>query len=342
VTGIWGITFLIAWTVSTAHWMWKAHFEWKVIRPGSVVYVFVMAAVLFCGQIRLAWFQPNSKTIRIGTVAASAEDIAWITSGEKSPPDATVYSRRILDHYLERTRILAQGGARLVIWDELAIRASSREEGNSSVESGKALARREGIYLLMGLGVDIPPDSSTGNLTKPRENKAVLIGPDGSTLLEYIKGNPTPGSRDVDGGDEAGLAETPLGMLAAAICYDTVNPEYFRTMGFSRADLLMVPTYDNPAIEYLHMEMSRMRAVENGSALVLSTREGYSAAFDALGRLLALSGRNTPDRTMIADVPVESVRTLYPIIGDLFGWLCVIGVLGLAIVSLIKRQDTRP
>jgi apolipoprotein N-acyltransferase len=79
-----------------------------------------------------------------------------------------------------------------------------------------------------------------------------------------------------------------------------------------------------------------MRAVENGTSLLISARNGYSSAFDGLGRLLALSGRNTPDRTMIADVPVESVWTPYSVAGDWFGWLCVAGLIGLILMACFK------
>jgi apolipoprotein N-acyltransferase len=335
ITGIWGITFLSAWTISVFHWAWKNGFEWKVLRAGVSIYVCIMAAVLGFGQVRLMWIRPASETIRIGAVAASGEDIKWIAASEKENADPAMYTRRILDHYLDRTRILAQGGARIVVWDELAIRISAVEE-DEFIGKGKELARREGIYLLMGLGVGLDPDTFAGSIRKPRENKAVLIAPDGSVLIEYLKGNPAPGSRDVPGSAEPGRADTPVGRLAAAICYDTVFPEFFRTAGLSQTGLLMVPTWDNPGIEYLHMEMGRIRAVENGTSLITSTREGYSAAFDGLGRPLALSGRNAPDRMMFADVPVESMKTLYPIIGDAFGWLCLLGFLALMIVSAAR------
>ncbi len=340
VTGIWGITFLIAWTVSVVHWIWNQQCDWKTIRAGAVVYLAVMAAVIGYGQIRLTWFQPRSETVRTATVAASAEDIDWITAGEKSPQDMPMYYRKVFDHYLDRTRGLAQAGAQIVIWDELAVRTTAAEEA-AVIEEGKTLARQEQIYLLMVIWVEIPPNAATGSIEKARENKAVLIGPDGSILFEYLKGNPTPGSRDVHGNDEVGRADTPFGLLGAAICYDTVNPEFFRTAGNARLELLMVPTWDYPEIENLHMAMSRMRAVENGSSLVISAREGYSAAIDYLGRPLAVSGRNTPDRTMFADVPIESIRTIYPIIGDLFGWLCTAGLFGMVLFSIVKARSTR-
>ena len=38
---------------------------------------------------------------------------------------------------------------------------------------------------------------------------------------------------------------------------------------------------------------------------------------------------------MYADVPTKGVKTLYPHIGDVFGWLCVVGFLGLILLSIV-------
>jgi apolipoprotein N-acyltransferase len=228
---------------------------------------------------------------------------------------------------------LAQSGARIVVWDETAIRTTAQEE-SSVIFQGGTLAREENIYLLMGLRVYLPPDSSSGLTVKAFENKAVLIGPDGSVLWNYHKGNPMPGSREVGGDKEVQWMNTPIGVLGSVICYDMDNPGFIRQAGRARVGLLLVPTWDWPAIENLHMAMAQFRAVENGFSIVRSTREGYSAAFDGLGNPLALSGRNTSERTLIADVPVESVWTVYPLLGDWFGWLCVAGLIGLILISV--------
>jgi apolipoprotein N-acyltransferase len=66
---------------------------------------------------------------------------------------------------------------------------------------------------------------------------------------------------------------------------------------------------------------------ENGAPLVRAAASGLSAAFDAWGRVLAVSDFFAPgDRTMIAQVPVGHVGTLYAKTGDLFAWLCVAGL----------------
>ena len=45
---------------------------------------------------------------------------------------------------------------------------------------------------------------------------------------------------------------------------------------------------------------------------------------------------------MVAYVPMHGVRTIYATIGDLFAWLCIIGLValtGLAIIQSRKRRS---
>jgi len=42
---------------------------------------------------------------------------------------------------------------------------------------------------------------------------------------------------------------------------------------------------------------------------------------------------------MLADVPVQSVFTIYSVIGDLFAWLCVIGLIILIVTAVIRRKQ---
>ncbi len=46
---------------------------------------------------------------------------------------------------------------------------------------------------------------------------------------------------------------------------------------------------------------------------------------------------NTDDGIMYADVPTQGVNTIYTTIGDLLGWLCVLG-LGVFVVMSIKGK----
>ena len=67
-----------------------------------------------------------------------------------------------------------------------------------------------------------------------------------------------------------------------------------------------------------------------------------SIATDPYGRILASMNHYTSkDREMVAYVPIHRVQTIYAQVGDLFGWLVVVGfviVAGWAIL-LGRRQE---
>ena len=61
-------------------------------------------------------------------------------------------------------------------------------------------------------------------------------------------------------------------------------------------------------------------------SLVRPARFGIPAAVDAHGRTLASMDEAAAEQlVLVAQVPINGVRTLYARIGDLFAWLCVAG-----------------
>src|SRR5262249_19717802 len=108
--------------------------------------------------------------------------------------------------------------------------------------------------------------------------------------------------------------------------------EYVRAIGRSAADLWILPTNDWLAIKESHFEMAVFRAIENGVPILRAGSSGLSGAFDPWGRVLSVTDHYSGARTMVAQVPIGGTPTLYPRIGDLFGWLCVAG-LAIAIVA---------
>ena len=130
------------------------------------------------------------------------------------------------------------------------------------------------------------------------------------------------------------LVTTPYGRLTNIICYDADFPALARV----RADIMLLPGMDDPNMAYVHtMRMARLRSIENGYSLVRIDYNGVSAAFDPYGRVLAMLD-TTPGRayTMLVDVPIKGVPTLYSRIGDLFAWICIFATLGLCLISFVR------
>jgi apolipoprotein N-acyltransferase len=176
---------------------------------------------------------------------------------------------------------------------------------------------------------------------KPMENKVVLIVPSGNIAFSYRKSHAVAGweASIVKPGDgRLPIMSTPEGRMASAICYDADFPEFVRAIGRARADVFFLPANDWAAIKRIHFEMAAFRAIENGVPLVRAASSGISGAFDAWGRVLGATDHFSGAATMVAQVPLGNLATLYPRIGDLFAWLCVAGLAVSAMAALTAPQ----
>ena len=63
---------------------------------------------------------------------------------------------------------------------------------------------------------------------------------------------------------------------------------------------------------------------------------------DYEGHVLAASDYFTTDQqVMVAYVPMHGVRTIYATIGDLFAWLCIIGLAALIALTITQSRRRR-
>jgi len=117
-----------------------------------------------------------------------------------------------------------------------------------------------------------------------------------------------------------------------------------RQAGQGRADLMIVVANEWKAIKDLHVQMAAFRAIENGVPLIRPAASGISSAIDPWGRMLAVGDFFARgDRTVTAQVPLGHAWTLYPRIGDLFAWSCLIALvvtMGLPVVARVPASLT--
>lgn len=343
-TGIWGITFLIAWFASTFEMAWSRGFDWSIVRTPVLTYAAVFSTAMVCGSVRLALAPTDRASIRVAAVNRPVDlfipgEMTRITEGSVSSEERqrlTGKLTRLHDWFLEGSRREARAGARLIVWPEQNLLIFKKDEPEF-LKRAQRLAAGEGVYLAMGMG--------TIHLGErlPFENKLVLIDPSGKIIVSYLKTHPVFGW-------EAGIMRRGDGRLpvvstrdfriATAICYEADFPEFIRQAGQGSADLLILPANDWKGIKSIHAEMAAFRAIENGVPLVRPAASGISSAFDPWGRVLGVADYFAPgDRTLTVQVPVGGVPTLYARIGDLFAWLCIAGlVIALGIATIGHRE----
>lgn len=340
VTGIFGLTFVITWFGSVVNWMWESRLEWSTIRRGVVVYGVAMATVLLFGGAYLAVLSPTSEQVKVAGVQSNllstlvdpAESEQLVTLEEQIDYAVEQYED-VIDDLFSLSETAAQGGANVVSWAEATV-GVYREDEPALIARGSELAQQEDIYLVLAYATVVHTDESLLPEEKMFENKYVWIDPDGDVLATYLKANLVPGDEASDfirGDNDVEVITTPYGRLAASICFENDFPSFTRTIGRDGADILINPSSDWVEIDPYHTHIQAFRAIENGFSTVRVTNDGLSAAYDYQGRTLAaMDSFRTSDRVFTAHVPIEGTTTVYSVIGDLFSWLSVAGLLAVS------------
>lgn len=345
VTGLSGITFLLAWFASVVNWAWEQRLEWKKVRRGMVTYAGILAVVLLAGGAAL--IPPStSDAVRMAAIPATeifemSQDIRNSTyrfrSGNTTEAELDTIRTEFnanIDDLFKRSEREARAGAGVVFWSEAAGYVLKEDE-SALIERGRIFAQQEGIYLGMSLAT-----LKSGQWLI--ENKIVLIEPSGQVAWQYLKARPVPGEGSVRGDGEILTSVTPYGKIAAAICFDMDFPNLIRQAGEAGVDVMFNPSNDWEEVASLRMRMATFRAIENGFSLVRPTSNGFSVATDYHGRVLAFTDYGTnEDPAMIAYVPTKGVKTIYSQVRDIFAWLCMAGFVTAIGWVLFRRKTVK-
>jgi apolipoprotein N-acyltransferase len=216
------------------------------------------------------------------------------------------------------------------------------------------IARDTHSYVVAGsLGIE-----NTGREDRQPDlyNSAVLITPDGQWTARYDKNHLVPFGEYVPfqsllsfakslthevgtfkAGHERKLLNFGKYQAGVFICYESIFPNEVRQFADNGADLFINISNDgwfgDTGAPGQHLNMARMRAIENERWLLRSTNTGITASIDPYGRVVARSPRKVR-AFMQAPYAYISTKTFYTEYGDWFPISCVI----ISLLALIVRQ----
>ena len=198
---------------------------------------------------------------------------------------------------------------------------------NAHTEKLQAKAREYALYIQSGTMLE-----TDAKWPEAVFNTTCLIGPEG-IVTKYRKVNPWipwevhTSPHDVEGYDEAlfPVAQTPIGNIGAAVCYDWLFPEALRQLTANGAEILVrVSAYMDPCGSTEPMDwwtiVNRCRALENLAYVVAANQgaslkhyppfswPGGSMVVDYDGRLLAQASPGPGERIVVATINVEMLR----------------------------------
>jgi apolipoprotein N-acyltransferase len=340
IAGLWGFVFIFSWFASVINYAWEKGFKWGQIKTVTATFCFVLTAIILFGVAKTSsLINPEIGTVKIAAIFLLPEgekeiDLEALFSKKPSPYEETMSK---IEALIEKA---ASNGAEIIVFQENALKISEKNEP-TLIEECKSIADKFDVYFSLGYGVF--PNKGKG------WNKNILISNQGELKVDYRK-RYLLGLGDLFGetliykkGPEViQSADTPYGKIGVSICRDLSFPAYARQAGEQNVDIMLNPSYDVPKS---HKPLYALRAIENGFSLVRPVYNGFSYAVDPNGKLLAeMDSDNTDDGIMYTNVPTRGVNTIYTSLGDLIGWLCVLSLAVLVVMTIKGKayQENHP
>jgi apolipoprotein N-acyltransferase len=154
----------------------------------------------------------------------------------------------------------------------------------------------------------------------------------------------TTGVGDTDPGTNRLVYSNNGHRYAAFICYESIFGDEIRQFVKSGAEVLVNISddgwYGDTGAAWQHLNMVRMRAIENHRWILRSTNTGVTAAIDPAGRVTVSAPRHI--RTSLhAAFGYEDDITFYTAHGDLFAYLCALITLAALAFGVIESRKQR-
>ena len=231
---------------------------------------------------------------------------------------------------------------RLVVWPELALRSSLRDDSAASARLLGAAAATHADWLVGG------PDPQEWAMRTDRFNSVFLVRDgrvagryDKALLMPFAEENPLPHwlsswRRPFSPGDPRytrplGAGDLRVGVL---LCSEAMVPTRVRALVAQGAELLVNPAYDEwfgseGAVRQL-LRLAQLRAIESRRYVVRATTGGISAAIDPHGQVIASLPRGASDvllarvRAAHAVSPYQRWGDALPLAGGAFAALALV------------------
>jgi apolipoprotein N-acyltransferase len=226
-----------------------------------------------------------------------------------------------------------------------------------------SIARQEQTPLVVGaIGVSLAePEQGVAPGGYRIYNSALIVGADGARVGRYDKihlvpfGEYIPFRRllffahaltgnvgETDRGTERKVFRLNGHRYGVFLCYESVFADEVRQFAQLGAEVLVNLSddgwYGDTSAPWQHLNMARMRAIENRRWLLRGTNNGVTAVIDPYGRVRQSIPRHQAD-ALPAGYGFRDDITFYTAHGDVFAYLCAI--LGLGMVGWSGRKFLR-
>jgi apolipoprotein N-acyltransferase len=295
------------------------------LQASAIAVAVLLASTLGYGAWRLATPFDGGASVRVALVQPAVAAPARRTAEGRA---------RALTWQLEATREAVARGARLVVWPENAIDFYLDEPSADRDALMTTLRSLDADVILGG------PSFALGE-RGVRYRNSVYVVQQGVVAGRYDKIHLLPfAEADYAPGTHAYALRTRAGLAATFVCFEAMYPELVRRLASGGVSLLVNVSNDawfasGPAAR-MHLDMARLRAIEERRWLMRATTTGISAIVDPCGRIVGESALDVP-AVVEGDVRPLGGVTWYQRKGDITAWCVVVIVLAATMLSYLRK-----
>lgn len=333
VAGVWGLSFvvlLVAGLLLEAFEGWGSGAAVRLIRTAALSLALVLAPAL------IPIPTPDGSPVEVVAIQVDVESVRHLTGLAE---DVAVADLNVEQHLR-----LAGDPPDLVVWGEGALDPGATEDPATFAAVREAIA---------AVGAPTIAGAVTNGADGAQRTQTLAFAADGAVADRYTKVRLVPFGEYVpwrgflegyiDAIDQIPVDRTPgeqirnlalqgLPPIGTPICYENSFPGIDREMVRQGAGFLIVTinnaSYERTAASEQHLQMSRLRAVENGRWVVHAAVSGISAFIDHDGDVVDERGLFEP-AVMRREIRASTRTTPFTRFGDWVPWGSVVFVLGL-------------
>jgi apolipoprotein N-acyltransferase len=362
-TGVYGLSFVIV--LINAHisgyWVFRAkRLRLRSLGMGLLLAVFVELGGLHVHRFMPYVAEPNQsatllqENLEVGAQAGGLAVQSPFANADAMYAEFERLSLHPVDPLAAQREAGLVGPTQLVVWPESPAPFETPEPRFDQQLAG--LARSAKAPVIAG-AIGVVPDPTRARNYKIF-NSAAFFNADGSSGGRYDKvhlvpwgeyvpykslfffaGNLTQEVGDFDRGSERNIFRSGGHRFGTFICYESVFPDEIRQFVLNGAEVLVNISndgwYGDTSAPWQHLNMVRMRAIENHRWVLRATNTGITAVIDPFGRVREHAPRHV--RTAIAvGFNYETELTFYTRYGDVFAWTCAAVTALLMVMALLN------
>ena len=266
------------------------------------------------GIVLVTWIGLSLIMLNSTPKAGETVRVAALRSGfpEAAHLDKANTDQIRFDRFAEQAQEAVAQGAEVLFTSEMMFNFDPQVK---NTEEFRAIAKETNTYIFIAYSV-----------MDPFRNETVLLSPSGEFSAVYAKNHNTPGEPLSPGAGVYPVYDTPWGTMATLICHDANYTDVTRKLSANGGQLIAAGFREFGGYGEQLWTNATFRAVENRTAIVVTSAAHVSAIIDQNGRQIALEVTDEASPlVMVGDVQLGSGPTFYTSTGDVLGWVSLAG-----------------